>query len=240
MSVVTSRRGSGVSKRIKYGSVVCVSPVASYRFSSRRCTGVVFGGDRRVGQPGFGKDSLWRGATRSCALRRPTRQAALRFSSLSALRARIALGARHRANADTRLWRNQCQPRLKHGVRRHGLQRLRIVERCRRGAPLHRRQSHQPRNPVVRTVHEHGFAAHRLSRHGLGRRAFVRKLWPACIRAAGRRHRRHGPARRRTCRHCQWHRCGRQSNPDLRQQPQSRRGSADFTTQIYAYVMPTN
>ena len=49
-------------------------------------------------------------------------------------------------------------------------------------------------------------AAFRLSRHRLGHGAFVRKLRPARIRTAGRRHRGDGTARRRPCRRGQRHR----------------------------------
>src|SRR5216684_4644131 len=96
MSVITSRRELGVSKRNEYDPVVCVAPVACR-------AGVVFGGNRRVSHPGFGKVSSRRGAARSCALRRSSRPAALRLSSLSAHRARIALECRRGANADARL-----------------------------------------------------------------------------------------------------------------------------------------
>ncbi len=57
--------------------------------------------------------------------------------------------------------------------------RLRFFEcRC-RGAPLSRRQSHRSGKPVVRAVHEHGFAAFRLSRHRLGHGEFICPLRPA-------------------------------------------------------------
>ena len=45
----------GVSQRIEYGSVGCVLPVASKGLSPSCRTGIVFGGDRRFGLPGFCK-----------------------------------------------------------------------------------------------------------------------------------------------------------------------------------------
>ena len=84
--------------------------------------------------------------------------------------------------------------------------RVRLIRRRRRGAALYRRQSHRPRQPVVREIHEHGAGAFRSSRHRLGYGALVRELWPARIRPADRRHRRDGAARRRPCRGGQRHR----------------------------------
>jgi len=95
----TSRWELGVSKRVEYGSVVCVSPVASCR-----CAGIVFGGIRRFSRSGFSKVSSRRRVARSCASPGPSRQAALRSSSLSAHRARVALGCRRGANAGPGAW----------------------------------------------------------------------------------------------------------------------------------------
>ena len=58
------------------------------------------------------------------------------------------------------------------GIGRVG--QLRFVRPRRRSAPLSRRQSDRPRQPVVRALHEHGAAAHRPSRHRLGHGEFVR------------------------------------------------------------------
>src|SRR5713101_1740166 len=102
----------GVSTRVKlerglskYGSVVCVSPVASCC-----CAGFLFGGDLRIGHSGFSKVSSRRRAARSCASCWPSHGAALRTSlSSSAPGTRIALGARRGANASARFCRYQCQ-----------------------------------------------------------------------------------------------------------------------------------
>ena len=57
----------GVSQRIEYGSVGCVLPVASKGLSPSRRAGIVFGGDRRFGLPGFSKVSPRRMAARPVA-----------------------------------------------------------------------------------------------------------------------------------------------------------------------------
>ena len=116
-------------------------------------------------------------ASRARASRRPSCQAALRVSpsSLSAPRARLALGCRRRANEGARPCRRQCQPSVEHlsGGTAH-VGRIWFVERGRRSAPLPRRQPDRPRQPVVRALHEHGAAARRSSRHRLGHGELVR------------------------------------------------------------------
>ena len=203
MSVFTEGRwGLGVSKRIEYGSVVCVSPVAS-----SCCAGIVFGGNRRLGHPGFGKVSSRRRAY-AHAHYAASRRAALSLIVIIGTSRAVALGCRCRANAGAWSCRRQCQPRA--GTIPAGMshvRRLRFIRCRRRSAPLYRRQSHRPRQPVVRAFHEHGAGAVRSSRHRLGHGEFVCKLWPARIRSADRRHRRDGTARRRPCRHRQRHRC---------------------------------
>src|SRR5258706_11600524 len=145
MLVLTSRLELGVSKRNEYGSSVCVPPVA-------RRAGVVFGGCRRISHSSFSKVSPRRRAACPCASCRPSCQTALRSSSLPPYRARVALEARRSANTGARLQAGRCSGR-------HGrLGRVRLVECRRRSSPLYRRQSHPPRKPVVRTLHEHGFA----------------------------------------------------------------------------------
>ena len=92
-----------------------------------------------------------------------------------------------------------------------------------RGAPLSRRQSDRPRQPVVRALHEHGAAEHRPSRHRLRHGELVRALRHARFRSAGRRHRGDvARPQRRPCRHHHRHRCAGQSDHDLRQQRQPR------------------
>ena len=162
-------RGMGVSQRIEYGSVSCVSPVASCCCRA----GVVFGGNRRFSHSGFGKISPRRRAARSRTARsraslQPPCQAASHSSPLSARRTRVALGAWRRANASARLCRHQCQHCLGCCSAQPGHSAVRLIRCRRRGAPLHRRQSHRPRQPVVRAIHEHGSAAVRSSRHRLG------------------------------------------------------------------------
>ena len=161
MPARTSRWETGVSQRNEYGSVVCVSSVASLRFSSRCCVSLVFGGDHRISRPGFCKISSRYGTVCSralpWALRRSSHRQALRISSLSAHRTRIALGARSSGNKAAGLCRRRCQPVAQRGLWRYG-----NVQRRRRGAPLPWRQSHRPRQPLVRTLHEPGFAAYRL------------------------------------------------------------------------------
>src|SRR5260370_11749076 len=133
MSALTRRRGLGVSKRNEYGPVVYVPPVACR-------VGVVFGGNRRISHPGFSKVSSRRRALRSRALRRSSRPAALRLSSLSAHRARIALGCRRGANAAARLCRHPCQPAIEPCFRRHGHVRLvRAIKPPPPTPPLHPR-----------------------------------------------------------------------------------------------------
>ena len=104
---------------------------------------------------------------------------------------------------------------------------LRFIRCRRRSAPLCRRQPDRPRPAVVRAVHEHGSGAVRPPRHRLGHGAFVRRLRPARLRPAGRRHRRHEQgARRRPCRRGQRHRRPGQSDRGVRQQRQPGQGSA--------------
>ena len=143
---------------------------------------------------GFGKvSSSSRRSTRACASRRASRQTSLRIIVIIGTRARIALRARRGANAGARLRRHPGQHDPSANARRPAAWRKSAasasIERRRRGAPLSRRQSDRPRQPVVRALHEHGAAAHRPSRHRLGHGAFVRELRPARLRAAGRRHR---------------------------------------------------
>jgi len=120
------------------------------------------------------------------------------------------------------------------------IRRVQFVERRRRGAPVPRRQSYQPRPPVVRPVHEYGSGAVRPPRHRLGPGALVRELRPACIRTTGRRHRGDGTARRRSCRRRQRHRRQWQSDCGVRQQWQPGQEASVSRGRIYAYVMPTN
>ena len=145
----------GVSQRKEYGSVGCVLPVASKGFSPSCRVGIVFGGDRRFGLPGFCKVSQWRSSARLRAPRRPSRcpplrvraascvQATLCLQSLSPPRAPIALGRRCRANAGARICRYQCQPCVGHFF--HGpFGRIRFIEPRRRSSPLPRRQPDEP------------------------------------------------------------------------------------------------
>ena len=163
-----------------------------------RGAGIVFGGNRRLSHPGFGKVSPRHAdVTLTCASRRPSpRRTTTRIVTtviIAASRA-VALGARRGADAGARPCRRQCQHRLERGLRRHGRHvsgfgSSSVVAEARRylgGNP------DRPRQPVVRALHEHGVAAHRLSRHRLGHGAFVRQLRPARLRSAGRRHRRDG------------------------------------------------
>jgi len=103
----------GCHRRNEYGSVSCVPPVACR-------AGVVFGGDRRISHPSFGKISPWRRAPRSRASRRLSRQTALRSSLLSARCARVAPGCRRGANASARLCRYPCQFPVERCSRWHG------------------------------------------------------------------------------------------------------------------------
>ena len=110
-------------------------------------------------------------------------------------------------------WR-QCRPSL----RRPTLQaQASVVERRRRSASLHRRQSDRTSQAVVRAFHEHGAAALRPSDDRLGHGAFVRELRPARVRSAGRRDR--GDVAwtpRRPCRRRQRHRSPRATRSSCR------------------------
>ena len=196
---------------------------------SRCCAGVVFGGIRRFGHSGFGKVPPRREASRACASRRhhARRHYAHRHYRHMARAHRAGSAAwRKCRRADLRT----ANASLPSSAFSGGMtvRRFRLIEHRRRSAPLHRRQSDRPWQPVVRPFHEHGVAAFRLSRHRLGPGAVVRKLWPARIRTAGRRHRGDGAARRRTCRRRQRHRCPGQSDHGVGQQRQPGQGSADL------------
>ena len=128
----------GVSQRIEYGSVGCVLPAASKGLSPSCRAGIVFGGYRRLGLPGFCKVSPRRMAAHPCPLCSPSHRAALRLSSppsVSPPRARIALGCRRGANAGARLCQYQCQPCAEHLFRRH-VRRIWFIQPRRRSAPL--------------------------------------------------------------------------------------------------------
>ena len=116
----------GVLQRIKYASVVCVSPVASFHR-----TGTVFGFYRRICLSSFGTASPRRRATRPGLSRRPSCQASLRLSPPSPCRADVARGSQRAATAGRRLCRYQpelhgkqppdgCAWRLRLAQRRHG------------------------------------------------------------------------------------------------------------------------
>ena len=148
---------AGVSKRIEYGSVGCVPPVAWFP-----CAGGMFVGLRRVSNSGFGKVS----SSRRRAAARAHHHHHHHITALPSppLRASDGHGRRYRAVARASL-------RTKRAM--SPAARFRLLECGRRGAPLHRRQSHRPRPPVVRALHEHGAAALRPARHRLGHGALV-------------------------------------------------------------------
>ena len=111
--------GKGVLKRIEYGSVVCVSPVAASRGA-----GVVCGGSRRVSHPRFGTIASRHRASFSPAPLQASpeasRQARAPLSPLSPCDAPLALGRRHGANAEARPRQCQCQLAARRSARKRG------------------------------------------------------------------------------------------------------------------------
>ena len=116
------------------------------RFASRGA-GVVFGGNRRVSHPRFGKvSSQYRASSsRDTMFRHHFRHHARRehrYRHYRPSRAPSPLGRRHGANADARLRQCQCQHPAGRSSRQHGqVGQVRLIRRRRRGAPLYRRQS---------------------------------------------------------------------------------------------------
>ena len=172
-----TRREWGVSQRNEYGSVGCVSPVAS-SLSRWHCVRWQWS---HSATPASARSH--HGAGRHALASRQVRIAlsSLRLSSSPALARASGWDAgiaqmQSRGLADTQA---SIPSGAASACRLGHVRRVRFIRRRRRGAPLHRRQPHRPRQPVVRAVHEHGPAALRASRHRLGPGAFVRKLRPA-------------------------------------------------------------
>ena len=94
--------------------------------------------------------------------------------------------------------------------------------RCRRSAPLDRRQSHRPLQPVVRQFHELRARTHRASGLGVEHGTVVRVLRPAHFRAPGRR----------DCRHEQRARTAATSAWSAASTPTATRSSSRATTAI--------
>ena len=166
----------GCQQRMKYGRTLCVPPVACR-------AGLLLGGDRRVRFPRFSQVSSRHRTIRACAPRRSSGEGAFPASSFPLRRSPFALGARRRRDALARPCRHAGEPDVWYRLeRRSDVFRPRFVGPCFRSAPLSRRQSHQPAQPVVRALHEHGAGAHRSSRHRFGHGEFVCALWPAHLR----------------------------------------------------------
>ncbi len=124
----------GVSQRIEYGSVGCVLPVASCGLTPCRRAGIVFGGDRRFGRPGFRQIPPWRIAAPHTHHASRHAEPALRVSlhpSRPSYRhlARVSRWNAGVARMRARACRRQCQSPRPAASPRHGdLRRLRFVE----------------------------------------------------------------------------------------------------------------
>ena len=193
-------RGMGVSQRIRVW-FSCLRFAGRFASLSSPCrAGIVFGWRSSYQPPRLRQDLTTAQAACSCASRRHH----ARHYAQALIAIIVIIGTCARRRAGSAAWRRcgrsgfadanaslspERERSGRHARRRGGFG---SSERRRRGAPLSRRQSHRPRQPVVRALHEHGAAAFRLSRHRLGHGAFVRQLRPARLRPAGRRHRRDG------------------------------------------------
>ena len=161
---------------------------------SRCCVCLVFGGDHGISRPGFRKISITEchgmlmriimGVTRVVIPAGTSHIVIIVIIGISrADRAGSGVLRKCRPGA-LPIPMPACRLARASGVLRH--QAALVLRRCRSGATLPRRQSHRASQPVVRTLHEHGFAAFRFSRHRLGHGCLLRPLRPARFRTSGR------------------------------------------------------